>query len=57
MIQDKEDVAEIKSFEERVDMINRDIDRLSRELYQINLEANSAELTSSFDKSNEYFKN
>jgi len=38
-------------------MINRDIDRLSRELYQINLEANSAELTSSFDKSNQYFKN
>jgi hypothetical protein len=37
-------------------MMERSIDRLSRELYDINLELNSFELTSSFDKSNEYFK-
>lgn len=56
LIEDKEDLAEIQSFEERVDLMNRDIDKLSRDLYKINLELNSSELTSSFDKSNEYFK-
>lgn len=57
LVQDNEDVKEIKTFEDRVDMMNRDIDRLSRELYKLNLDSNSVELTSSFDKSNDYFKN
>jgi len=56
LIKDKEDLVEINTFEERIDTMNRDIDRLSRDLYKLNLEANSSELTNSFEKSNDYFK-
>lgn len=56
LIEDDEDIMEITSFEERIDMLNRNIDQLSKELYVLNLEANSQELTTSFEKSNDYFK-
>jgi hypothetical protein len=41
---DDEDKQEIMSFESRVDMLNRDIDSLEREIYANNLELNSANL-------------
>lgn len=56
LVQDEEDNTEIKSFEERIDTMNRDIDFLSRELYKYKLELNSSTLMNSFEKSNTYFK-
>ena len=56
LIEDQEDQMEIKSFEERVDMINRDMDLLSRELYSLNLKSNSENLSKASNEANSYFK-
>lgn len=56
LIEDAEDKGEIMSFENRVDMLNRDIDMLNQEIYAYNLELNSDNLNNSFDKANKNFK-
>lgn len=53
---DSEDINERKSFEERIDMINRDIYLLSRELYFLNLKLNTEKLDNAFKKSNSLYK-
>ncbi len=56
LIEDSEDKSEIMSFENRVDMLNREIDRLTREVYSYNLELDSDKLNNKFDKANKNFK-
>ena len=53
---DEEDKEEIMTFESRVDNLNRDIDGLEKEIYNVKLELNSENLEGSFEKSNTYFK-
>ena len=57
LIEDTEDKLEIRTFEERVDIINRYIDLLSRELYDLNLQLNSENLENKSKEANLYFKN
>jgi len=55
-LNDPEDIREIQSFEEKMDKMNRDIDILSRQLYNLRLKSNTDKLMGYFKKSNDYFK-
>ncbi len=54
-IEDSEDKKEIQWFEERVDMLNRDIDFLKRELYATNLQLSQVKLENSFESKSRDF--